>query len=1368
VAVVIVGLGAATKSNALKPLVLARLRAILGCEASAASVRLDLSGRILVRGLVLRAPGLSGPAGVILDAPDIEIQPDWGAMLRGRVSVDALTLRRPVVRISQDENLRLNLDRLTPAPGGGALATAPSVDIEYATIEFGEHGDNWYSALVSTEVIGSLARRPGADSRYEISLTELNPGAGLPRTRAPNTRLSIVGELDLSKRTVELRLSDVDLRRFRDDRVPSRLQPIWRRMALDGAVRETLFTWSAEGGAAVEFALDNVSLNVPLPPEEGTTPSADPNDDLIEMRGVRGTVRFGRAGLSADLAGEIDELTGAVRLNLGGFGSDSAIDATIRVDEFVMGEHPRFVPYAPQWVKRNLVRFSGPTALVSGEVTLARAPPTSAGPSELSVVGRVEFKRGAAEYEHFRYPFRDMNGLILFDDREVRLVSITGVGPTGARLVAQGRIAPPTNGAEVDLEITAVDVPYDEHLLRAIPDNQKPLLDLLFSGEEYERLAGEGLVVPSAERESLASERLDIRRRLARAEGEEARALQERDRTIAERLERPVFDLAGPSRVGVRIERDLGLDSDFRVTIDVALPRAGVLPSVAPYPLVADGLSLVIEQNSARVEAVTMRGLTGAEASFSAAIGVAAGAKDYRVDASAKSVPIDGLFIAALPDERDERMGRSPRALAAELGLSGRADVSAHAFRRTDADREYSIEVALSDIAVRPPGSSFGIDSAHGVMRITESLIELEALTGSAGGAPATTSLRVERTPGSEAVSASAHIDGLDLTVPVEDLLTTLVPERTEALRRLREERRPRGTLDIEARYMADGAGTRFEARLENPRGVSFDILGGRLEIGGATGAATLSNELIECRGFETDLVFNGEPSGRLTLDGRWPVSAGAGQMTATLHDGRFESPAVRALASRADPRLGELLVETDAVGRFDAEGRATVEPGAEAGFVGELRPRSLTLRRRGREIVVPSISGVLAFQGRRGEVRDLSLRGEGWSIDATGKWSAAPALAMGVDVSLRSEGLPPDLRAMLPEDTDRLLDQARLQVEGPLTIEDARIELSGGVLALRGRAESERLSFLAGAAFDARAVGAAFEATIPESSAGASVRATIEAPSLNVGGVQLDRSRMSVRSGETPGSVLIPDFLAQAHGGEVSARVVFAPMPPVLGAQTRARTFARVEVQSAGVDFASLLRDFSRVGAGFTDASEFAPGSRGWLDGTVAVEGVLGESGSRRGRGIVRVQGAEVINLPGVLPLLRLSNLQLPIGERVDFATATFFLRGERMEFEVLEAASPSVVISGTGTIDWPGANLDLRFSTRGRDKVPILSDILKGLRDEFVTSTVRGTLNRPEYVLEHGQATRRMLGTIFRGRTRDDARGVPAEPERAPDTDP
>lgn len=132
-------------------------------------------------------------------------------------------------------------------------------------------------------------------------------------------------------------------------------------------------------------------------------------------------------------------------------------------------------------------------------------------------------------------------------------------------------------------------------------------------------------------------------------------------------------------------------------------------------------------------------------------------------------------------------------------------------------------------------------------------------------------------------------------------------------------------------------------------------------------------------------------------------------------------------------------------------------------------------------------------------------------------------------------------------------------------------------------------------------------------------------------------------------------------------------------------------------------------------------------------------------------------MKLPGIMGLLRLSNLQPPIGEKLEYASAGLFLRGDLITFDHIEASSASVIIAGYGTLALPSLSLDLQFNTRGHRSVPILSDLLRGVRNEILTAHVTGTLRHPEYTIEQLPATRRMLGSIFRGQPKTPPTAAP-----------
>jgi len=62
-----------------------------------------------------------------------------------------------------------------------------------------------------------------------------------------------------------------------------------------------------------------------------------------------------------------------------------------------------------------------------------------------------------------------------------------------------------------------------------------------------------------------------------------------------------------------------------------------------------------------------------------------------------------------------------------------------------------------------------------------------------------------------------------------------------------------------------------------------------------------------------------------------------------------------------------------------------------------------------------------------------------------------------------------------------------------------------------------------------------------------------------------------------------------------------------------------------------------------------------------------------------------------------------------------------------------------------WPDAALDLRFTSKSSRRMPLVSDLIEGVRDEILSTRVGGTLAEPDVRLESFAATRRALGLAF-----------------------
>lgn len=1392
-ALLVIGVVALTQTNLVGSLVLARVRTSLGCDAVCHSVRVTWSGQVIVRDIELRAPGVDGPGALFFQAPEVTIYPVWMSLLSRSPRIDRIELRQPIVRICQDDSLRLNVQGLATgaAPGGGLT---PTVNVADGVVELGEFGPGWYTPLTSLRVHGKLARVAPNSTRYVVQLVEPQR----PGTAPTDERLKLDGEFDLVTLSGSLRLDSVDFARFRDVPAPSRIEPLWRQLALAGSLRDTEFSYSREQGVSAVFRLERVDMNIPLPaerPDPGQGGESTWTEELLRMRGVSGTIRLDRAGLHADLAGTIEDLGCHVTLETEGFTLDSALVCTIRADEFRVSEQPRLLPFAPAIVRRNFERFSGPTALVTGEVEIRRSAPNEAAPSEIAVNGLISFAEGSARFEKFPYPFANLAGSVRFDETKVVIERVSGVGPTGARLEATGIVAPPVETAGVHVEVLVTEVPADDVLYEAIPTHRRSMYDALFSRDEYVTLQAAGIVQSEESQRSAVARRAELERQVQRLqfEADSGPRIAQAHADMAAldaRLVAPVFQLAGTCEIRVDVRRPEGPDEEYRTTILVSLPRAGLLPEAFPYPIVAHDFTLQIDDERAVADAPVLQGLSGASGSMRALIEfMPEGPDDFDIRVHATAVSVDDALLAAL--ERRDRAGAqlsapadsptlgqwSPARLIRALGVRGSGVCDAHIVSNDHGNVTYTIDVGFDDVQAQPGGADLELAGIVGALTVTQDMLRIRNLSGRIGSGFVTADVGVTGLRGMERgdvpiMAGAIEMTGLELHNRVERIVEAFAPQHASALARLREEHEPSGRIDASITLGTSDADLEYRVDLSRPHAVSLTALGGRLAIRDSSGLFSIGHDALRCNDFKAILEYEREPAGELALDGVWPLQksdGSTGALSVELRGGQFASPIVRAFASSLDETAASWLRDSELRGAFDASGVAHTTASGETYFSGALIPHSISVARGGVRTTIDPVQGRITFGPDGGMVESLSGAAADWSFTAHGAWARLPAPGLDLTLSIEAEGLSDSLVALLPELVGDTRSAIGLSIDGPLSIRDARLQINA--LPADG---APRLSLKFGAGFENASIdpgvalrtdrGAA-QVVVQSSDAGSppALDITIQAPAFTAMGVRLADGSVHIRSGGETGVYLFEDGRASAHGGELAVE------GSIRLAASAATPAYELELRAAGMDFAFLMEELARSPAGATegdgDAVESAPpvvaGSRGMLDAYIGLAGPIGDGAARRGAGIIRVAGGEVIALPGLTGLLRLSNLQPPIGEVLDHASALFHVRGQEVEFERIEAASDSFAIVGAGTMLWPSTELDLTFNTRGSAGVPILSDLFRGLRDEIVTTEMTGRLQAPESRIVQLPATRRMLGTIFRG----EPRNQPPEATKAAD---
>lgn len=1309
-AVIAVGLAIVTQSGVLAWLILPRIESALGCKAEARRVSVTPSGLILISNLRLIAPGIDSTAATFLEVPVLEVVPKWSGLLSGTIPVERIYARRPIIRLSQDRELNLNVAALTPRAGGAAPTFVPAMDLIDAVLDFGEHGPGWYTPLVSMRVGGRLSRM-GIDSpRYEFELTESMPAVA---GAAPEP-LKVKGAFDLAQRTGFMTLDHIDLSRWQRVAVPERVREFWSKLSLAGEVQGTALSYTPKDGPVVSFTLNDVSLNVPVPAESEeerirTATVGEPRtaDALLAMRHVSGDLRFEQQGMKATLRGLIEDLPCAVNLETQGYDpARSPLTCHITAERFTIEDQPRLLPFAPFYVKRNFKRFSGPNGIITGEVTLRRAAPTGDQPAPLSVIGRLDFENGEAAFEKFTYPFTNMRGTIVFNEEEVRILGITGVGPTGAKLLAQGRVTPPNDEGMVEVDITVVDAPVDQVMRDAVPPRRKNLLEYLFSESALAAFKADGRETPEG------------------------------------------YSLGGVCDIQVAVRRAAGSESEYLTTISVSMDHAGLFSAAFPYPVTGHDMRLRITDDNVHLRVPRLNGRGRSTLALEADVTLSPPEVPdlYDVRVAAANLPCDEDLMRALPDRNPDAAGKTPQSFVRSLGLSGIVDGTTRIFSKPDASTGFEVHASLAGMTSRIGGlGCLELTDLAGDLVVTDEDAHAIELEGRMGIGTFFTTLAADRARPSIAVDADVRFDRLPLREPVEALVALIDPAQGERLRRLRGEYLPEGNVSGSIELIPIETGTDFILAFDDVERFSVEVFDGRFSIIDFAGDARIDSKRVTFDDFSAVLEFDERPAGNIAAQGSWAIAEREkGDLTIMLNDGRFESPLVRSAATKLRPRLAKVLDEMNFRGSFELEARVEGPPN-EPRFSGRIEPRTLALIRNGSEVRFDEVSGRIRFGPHGGEVSNLQASAPGWSLSAQGRWASEPSLDVDLTFGFESNGIPADLLAALPADAATAFHAARLELSGPLILRDSRLRSidNGTQLRLTARADAGPASLDIGLPVRFDEASAFVDVTWPlEREEPPTIDATLTIPNLTASRATLTDGRINIRSGETAGAYEVRSMAARIHGGAISASASFHRNDE--SGSSEVGTAYSAELQAAGVDFASLLNDLRDPEAPNNEIPD-APGSRGEVDATLTITGTLGSAVNRRGRGVARIAGGEVIALPGAMPMLRLSNFQVPLGEPLESATASFYLKDETITFEQLQASSESLLIIGDGTMTLPSTDLNLRFNTQGRGTIPILDDILRGLRNELMTTVVSGTITEPTYRIEAFPGTQRMLGAIF-----------------------
>ena len=151
-------------------------------------------------------------------------------------------------------------------------------------------------------------------------------------------------------------------------------------------------------------------------------------------------------------------------------------------------------------------------------------------------------------------------------------------------------------------------------------------------------------------------------------------------------------------------------------------------------------------------------------------------------------------------------------------------------------------------------------------------------------------------------------------------------------------------------------------------------------------------------------------------------------------------------------------------------------------------------------------------------------------------------------------------------------------------------------------------------------------------------------------------------------------------------------------------------------------------------DLSGASTAYRGKLDGTLELAGVRAAKHSLTGHGHLRLQDADLYELPLIVSLLKVLRVKAPDRTAFESSVADFRVEGPHVYLDSVELAGDAVSLVGNGEIDFD-SNTHLTFRSimgHSQSQLPAMKRMMGGASGQFMLIHVDGTLAAPEMTSE------------------------------------
>ena len=138
----------------------------------------------------------------------------------------------------------------------------------------------------------------------------------------------------------------------------------------------------------------------------------------------------------------------------------------------------------------------------------------------------------------------------------------------------------------------------------------------------------------------------------------------------------------------------------------------------------------------------------------------------------------------------------------------------------------------------------------------------------------------------------------------------------------------------------------------------------------------------------------------------------------------------------------------------------------------------------------------------------------------------------------------------------------------------------------------------------------------------------------------------------------------------------------------------------------------------------------RATLSADLTISGTEGKNQSQRtGRGSIAIRNASIYRFPLIMSIVQLLNLTTPTAKQFNDAEIEFLMDGDIVNIEHIQLHSPTINITGKGSMKYSDLSLDLNMFTGNPGVVDLgpVTELLKMFKNEMMGIHVGGTLKEP-----------------------------------------